>query len=190
MAGIEIHKEPDYGYRRSAPCDAVATALFVVGDPVALDTAQLRHAVDDDTEIEDGECVGFAAEPATGITAASRATNAADGFGVVENQDRTYWPVNAPGLQLRTRNFWGTGAPGTAVEPDAANIGDDYQLVGLNGLLTYGLEETASDNTTHIACCVQDVLDADMQPILRTGGTGVWVVFSVNAVSSQDVAGE
>jgi len=190
MAGYEIHKEPEYGYRRSAPCAAVATALFVTGDPVALTAQQLHHAVDDDTIILDEEIVGFACEPAMGITAASRNTVPADGFGVVTNQERTYWPVNAPGLQIRTQNFYATTAPGTLAVPDAANIGHDYNLVGENGLLLYGVEETAATPADDVVALIVDVLDVTMQPINESGGTGVWVVFQPHGRATQDVAGQ
>ena len=109
MSGFEIHQEPQYGYRMFAPCAPVATATFDVGDPVQLIANQLSDCIDDQVELLTGTCVGFACEPAEGISAGSRVVAAADGFGVVENQMRSYWPFNAPGLLLRTRNFWDAG---------------------------------------------------------------------------------
>ena len=124
MSGIEIHQEPEYGYRMFAPCGPAANADFDVGDPVGLSTNQLITCVDDQVELGIVDIIGFACEPATGVHAGSRATNPADGFGVVENQMRSYWPFDAPGLLLRTRNFWDAGDVVTKAEKEGTEIGD------------------------------------------------------------------
>jgi hypothetical protein len=190
MAGIEIHQEPDYAFRRTIPLAAAQT--FVTGDPVYLVAQQLTRSPIDSDEIAIAEMVGFACEPATGITAGSRATAVADGFGAVTNSNRAYWPVHAPGLQLRTRNFWGTTTPGTLAAPDAANIGHPYQIVGVLATLQYGVEETAATITTHPGAWIDDVLDANMRPINESGEAGVWVVFHVVSqaiTTTQDILG-
>lgn len=189
MSGFEFHRVPHDAKRVTAPCDAVATALFDVADPVLLDTQQLRQSVDDGGLVEDAECIGFACEPAEGITAASRTTNAADGFGVVENQERTYFYFNTPGLQLRTRNFYATGDPTTLAEPDANNIGVLYGMSAVAASGVFGVEETAGTVGTDATVLVENVLDANMRPITESGGTGVWVVFSGCADTTQDRVG-
>lgn len=186
MAGYEIHKEPDYAYRRTGPL--AATQTYDVGDPVYFVAQQLTETPHAGVEIPDGEIVGLAAEPAAGTTAGSRATAVADGFGAVTNSERAYWPCHAPGLQVRTRNFYAT-TTATLTAPDADNIGHQYQMVGIAATGMYGVEETAAVVTTHVGAMIDDVLDADMRPINESGGTGVWVVFHMVGISTQDLAG-
>ena len=172
MSGIEIHQEPEYGYRRFAPCAAAMT--FDIGDPVRLVTNQLADCIDDDTEILVPEIIGFACEPAEGITAPSRTTNAADGFGVVTNQVRSYWPVNAPGLLLRTRNFWATGGVSTQVEKEGTELGDQFTMTAAVGTNIWGIEETAPTQaggpgtivlTDMASFMIVQILTEDMNPI-------------------------
>ncbi|OGR29711.1 MAG: hypothetical protein A2139_02375 [Desulfobacca sp. RBG_16_60_12] len=164
MSGIEIHQEPTQAYRYFAPCSAAATATWDVGDPVRLVTNQLQDLPDDTTEALIAELIGFACEPAEGITARSRATNAADGFGVVTNQMRSYWPFDAPGLLLRTRNFWSDAAAADAGK-EGTEIGDLVSLVATTGTNVWGFEETAPTAATEIVFQIISILDEDMNPI-------------------------
>ena len=199
MSGFEIHQEPDYAYRMFLP---VAPAMtFDVGDPVRIVTNQLADTIDDQTELLVGECVGFACEPAEGTTAGSRATAAADGFGVVEGQVRTYWPFNAPGLLLRTRNFVLAADFFTQVEKDYTEIGDDFNIKGQTGTNVWGVEEEAPTYATgagtviatdSLAVLVVAVLDNDMNPLAtdatQTAGDG-WLVFKPIGYSQIEFGG-
>ena len=158
-----------------------ATQTYDQCDPVYLVANALTEADQDGSEVLVAECIGMAAEPALGTTAASRATNVADGFGAVTNSNRTYWHVHANGIQYRTRNFYGTGAAaaGTLAVPDAANIGVSYQ-VACSTAGQWGLEETAVTPGTEVLGNVIEVLDANLQPIGETGAAGVWVVFTIS----------
>jgi len=173
---------------RTAPL--AATQTFTAYDPVYLVANALTEAPADGTEVLVAECIGMAAEPAAGTTAGSRATAVADGFGAVTNSQRGYYHVHAAGIQYRTRNFWATGAVGTAATPDAGNIGVDYQLNNDSaGTGQWGIEETAVTPGTEVLCNVIDVLDANMRPIGESGGTGVWVVFTIaGSTLTQDIA--
>jgi hypothetical protein len=201
MSGFEIHQEPEYAYRRYAPCAPVATATFDVGDPVQLATNQLSDCPDDQTELLVGECIGFACEPAEGTTAGSRATAAADGFGVVENQMRAYWPFNAPGLLLRTRHFVLAADFFTEVEKDGTEIGDTFNIKGQTGTNVWGVEEEAPTYATgagtvivtdSLAVQVVAILDNDMNPITaddtQTAGDG-WIVFKPIGFSQCEFGG-
>jgi hypothetical protein len=190
MSGIQIHREPEDIHRQFAPCAPAATATFDVGDPVQLSTNQLSDCNDDASEILINEIVGFACEPAEGIHAGSRANVGADGFGVVENQMRSYWPFDAPGLVLRTRNFWATGTAGTQVEKDGTEIGDNFTMTAAAGTNNWGLDETAptyadgADGEERpgddAAFVVIAILDDNMNPIdadaTQTAGDG-WIIF-------------
>ena len=164
MSGIEIHQEPQQAFRYFAPCAPVATATFDVGDPVRLATNQLSDLDDDTSEVLIAELIGFACEPAEGTTAGSRATAAADGFGVVENQMRTYWPYDAPGLLLRTRNFW-SDAAAADVGKEGTEIGDIIGMVAETGTNVWGFEETAPTAATDVVFQIVAILDEDMNPI-------------------------
>ena len=185
MSGIEIHQEPDHAYRFFAPCAAAMT--FDIGDPVRIVTNQLADCIDDDTEILCNEIIGFACEPAEGTTAGSRATAAADGFGVVTNQMRTYWAYNAPGLLLRTRNFWAAAGASVQSEKDGTEIGDTFPMTAAAGTNIWGVENGAviladageinpADSANFL--CVA-ILDNDMNPIdaaaTQTAGDG-WMI--------------
>lgn len=186
MSGIEVHREPEDIFRSYAPCAAAMT--FDVGDPVRIVTNQLADCIDDDTEVLKGEIIGFACEPAEGITAASRTTNAADGFGVVTNQMRSFWPANAPGLLLRTRNFWVATGGGVQVEKDGTELFDQATMTAAAGTNLWGLEEgvpTITDAGEEAAAdmaafLIVAILDNDMNPInageTQTAGDG-WIVF-------------
>ncbi len=171
-----IHKEPTSLLRRDAPL--AATQTFLAGAPVRMVSNQLATSVADGTEILVAECVGFAIEPATGITAGSRATNTANGFGAVTNDKRTYIPFSTPGLQIKTKNFWVTTAAGTLAVPDTANIGLTYQISAESATNNWGVEETAAVAGTDLGAFIVDVLDANEVSIRVSGGTGVWVVFA------------
>jgi len=188
MSGIEIHKEPDYAYRMSAPCGPAASATFDVGDPVRIVNNQLVDCPDDQDELAITEIIGFACEPAEGIHAASRATNTADGFGVVENQERTFWAFDAPGLLLRTRNFWDAGDVVTPAEKEGADLYDLVNMKGETGTNRWGLEDEAPSGGTDAEFQIVQILledgtpiDADATVALGTApalgdGQG-WVVF-------------
>ena len=195
MSGIEIHQEPNYAYRMFAPCAPVATATFDVGDPVQIITNQLSDCIDDAGEIGVTEIIGFACEPAEGTTAGSRATAAADGFGVVENQPRSYWPFDAPGLLLRTRNLWVTATAGTQGPKEGTELYDLVTLTAAAGTNFWGCDETVPDAGTDAEFQIVAILDNDMNPIdadatqaLGTApatGDG-WIVFRpVRALLSQ-----
>jgi hypothetical protein len=201
MSGFFIHQEPEYGYRQYAPCAPAATATWDVGDPVRLATNQLSDCPDDQTEILVGEVIGFACEPAEGIHANSRVTRAADGFGVVENQMRSYWPFNAPGLLLRTRNFVLAADFFTQVEKDGTEIGDDFNFKGQTGTNVWGVEEEAPTYATSAgtvivtdsaAVRVVAILDNNMNPIdadaTQTAGDG-WIVFQPIGYSQNEFGG-
>lgn len=189
MSGIFIHREPENAVRRHAPLGT--SQAFDVGDPVGTTSQQLTEAPQDGTEVLAGEYVGFAAEPATGIHSASR-TGAANGFGAAENDIRTYYPAKAPGLQLRTRNFWATGAAGTQAAKTGADIGRVLQLSCENATSNWGVEETAGTTGTDAVAYVDAVLDDDMQLIdadaTLTAGDG-WIVFHMVGDTQEEDGG-
>jgi len=147
-----------------APCGPAATADFDVGDPVGLSTNQLITCTDNLGEVALTALIGFACEPATGTTAGSRVTNTADGFGVVENQMRAYWPFDAPGLLLRSKHFRSAGTA-TEVEKEGTEIGDLCNLTGSNGTNIWGFEEEAPTAGTDAEFQIVAILDENMNPI-------------------------
>lgn len=183
VPAFEFLKEPENALRNYLPPGA--SQDFNIGDPIQVTSNTMVVATDDTTELQAGECNGFACEPAAGIIAGSRDTTSAkaiaNGFGSAAVGHLTYVPFNTPGLQFKTKNFYATGAPGTLVAPDTGNIGVVYQIVtGTNGGTDWGLEETAAASND-LGAFVDDVLDANEVSITISGGTGVWVVFHPDA---------
>lgn len=184
MSGLFIHAEPHYGYRMWAPAGDAAT--WDIADPVQISTNQLEDCADTQVEIPIIAIVGFACEPAEGIHAASRTTSAADGFGAVENQMRSYWPFDAPGLLLRTRNFWDAGDVVTPAEKEGADLYDLVNMKGATGLNIWGLEDEAPTGGTDaefqiVAICREDMsfINADATVAAGTApplGEG-WIIF-------------
>ena len=199
MSGFEIHREPEDIFRLYAP---VAPAMtYDIGDPVQIVTDQLADCADATaTPILVSTCVGFACEPAEGIHAGSRVTEAADGFGVVEGQQRSYWPFDAPGLLLRTRNFYDDGAA-TLAEKDYTEFGGLYTIKGITGTNVWGVEEAAPAYVTgagtvvaadDIAVIIVAILDNNMIPLAtdatQTAGDG-WLVFRPTGYSQMQFGG-
>lgn len=190
MSGFEIHKEPENAERRFAPLGDAET--FDIADPVRLLSQQLSDCLDDASEILDHELVGFAAEPAEGIHAASR-TNPSGldyGLGAAENDWRTYYPAKAPGLVLRTRNYWTT--PGTQIAKPGSIIGTVKQITAPSGTNNWGIDDTAGAVGTDAVAHILEVLDDDMQPVDADGsvaaGSG-WLVFRIVGNTQDEIGG-
>ena len=162
-----------------------ASQTFKAGAPVTLSSGAIATCPADGTEILDGELLGFALTPAAGVHAGSR-TGAANGFGAATGDYVTVIPVTAPGVRIKTRNFWATGGT-TAATPDGANIGALYQITFNNqtGFDRWGVEETTGAADTDATFYVEAVLDINGIPLKIADTTGgVWVVGFVNAVDN------
>jgi hypothetical protein len=189
MSGLFFHKEPENAERLYAPLGNSET--FDIYDPVQFTSQQLSDsAAAADAELTDGDIVGFACEPAEGIHSGTRTSvNAGDGFGAIENDWRTYFPFDAPGLQLRTRNFWADGDSTTDVAKDGTLIGTVLGMI-VNASGAYGLENALPGDATDAQFFVVAVLDNNMQPInadaTQTAGDG-WLVFRPVAADSSQI---
>lgn len=192
MSGLFIHQEPEYAYRMWACCGDAAT--WDAFDPVQVVTNQLEDCVDNLGEIVESAIIGFACEPAEGMHAGSRITRVADGFGAVENQERSYWPFDAPGLLLRTRHFWSAGTV-TPVAKEGTEIGDLCMMIGEAGTNRWGIEEAAA-GANDAEFQIVAILDDDMNPINAdatvalgtapaTGDDSGWIVFRPVKLLSQ-----
>lgn len=192
MSGLVLHQEPEGAFRLAAPLGDAET--FDHMDPVRLVSQQLSDAVlTTDTALLANGVVGFAMERAEGINATSRSTSTANGFGAAENSDRTYIPWDAPGLQIRTRNYWTTA--GTQIAKAGTLIGTIKHLSPFTGSI-WGVDATAVTegdagelNATDSALIlITAVLDNNMIRInadaTLTAGEG-WIVFKPVGASSQ-----
>lgn len=187
MSGFFIHKEPEGADRKWAPLGDSET--FEAGDPVQLVSQQLSDCPDDASPLEDGELIGFAVQPATGIHSSTR-TGAANGFGAAENDRVPYIPAKAPGLQIRTRNYWTT--PGTQIAKAGSIIGTLKQISSPNGTNNWGVESTAGTPGTDATFHVDEVLDDDMVSIdadaSLAAGVG-WVVGHIVGDTQNETGG-
>lgn len=195
MAGFEIHKEPEYAYRYVGL--GLAAQAFDANDPVSINAnGRIIATPADETVPEDGEIIGIACCRAEGVTAGSRAAAAADGFGAVTGDPLAYWPVNAPGLLLRTRNYWNdeTANPPTETAITGALKGAVRSIVAADHTLPVAINDDWGVNTnapagaagayTDVAVQVIEVLDANMNPVDDTA-VGEWLVFRILPDHSQ-----
>jgi hypothetical protein len=132
---------------------------------VQIATLQLSDCIDDAGEIGITEIIGFACEPAEGLTAGSRGGAAADGFGVIENRMVPYWPFDAPGLLLRTRHLWVTATAGTEGPKEGTELYDLVTMTAAAGTNEWGLDETVPDAGTDAEFQIVAILREDMSPI-------------------------
>ncbi len=189
MSGISFHREPENADREFAPL--AATQTYDIGDPVYVTGGQLTESPADETIVLDGELVGWALEPARGITAGSRANNADNGFGAATNQTRSYVPAK-PGVLMETRNLWldQAASPPTRTAITGALTGTLHQLVSANDAAAptnWGLEDTAATEATDATMRVVAVLDDRGNPVAGSAA-GTRIVFEAASATTQ-VAG-
>jgi hypothetical protein len=159
---------------------------------------QLTRSPKDDTNILVGELIGFASEPATGSTAASRATVAAGSFeraapgapfgdvGSQENAYRGYISLT-PGQLWATSNFWTTVAATTQGTISGAELGDLFEISCADDATgEWGLVNAGPTVTADVAARLVYILNARGEPqnadfaATTTGpGTGITLVFEI-----------
>ena len=164
-----------------------AAQAFAAGEPVAVvDAGTLTEPDQDNTEIiiTDIDSAGFGGiacygpgeidiDPKTGAAFATGA-------------QIPYWPWGQ-GILFITSNFWATGGSATAVTPLQTDVGEAYQMTYATAgapVLGWGLEQTAGVRGTDLVCLVHDVLDANFAPIRISSGTGVYLLFEIEAPST------
>lgn len=186
MSGFELHRVPENAERIYAPL--APTQTFDHYDPVQLVSQQLTASPTDASEVLDSEFIGFACEPAAGITAASRASNPTNGFGAAENDMRTYLRGNTPGLLLKTKNYWTT--PGTQIAKNGNTIGTLHEISAVAATDIWGVESTAGGPGTDATALIEAILDEDGNPIdadtSLTAGEG-WIIFRMIGGMQGDV---
>lgn len=155
-----------------------ASEVFEVGEPVAVvDAGTLTEPSGQFiiTDADAGLLIGIAAagpgagniDPATG---AAYATGASIPF----------WPINQ-GTLFITSNVFAAGA-GSASAPLQTDVGEPYQITyGTTNPIGWGVEKTAGVEGVDVVATIVEVLDANKAPIRITGGTGVYVVFTITA---------
>lgn len=176
MSGIRVYQERGDASRRSHPL--AASQSYDSVDPVYLVANKLTVSPTDGTEILVAELLGFAGEPAQGVTAPTR-TNLT-GAGAVENQQRVYMPLNEGRILFATKNWWNTGAAGTQTgRPEGGDLGGLFQISGTAGGV-WGIEDTAATPATDAAARVVRINDGDGNPIDAADTTnGVEAVFEI-----------
>lgn len=178
---------------RHAPLDATQT--FDTGELVKIvDSGEIAEFPADTTEalIADMDsalhggiaCYG----PAGGAQTNDRTvTNPKTGIAYATGDEIAYWPLNQDILWI-TDNFFATGA-GSAVAPAQTDVGESYQLTHATFGTPdagWGVEQTAGVAGTDVQAKIVEVLDARFDPIRISSQTGVYVVFTIEAVVDTD----
>ena len=163
----------------------IATAGFVLGEPVGIDASDggVAESPTDGSNVENHEIVGIALGPASyNIGGVASTKNPRTGANFAAG-DRV--PVAVPTNQSTfiTSNFTTDGATFDNAAPTAAMIGDEIGLVHIGG--DWGVEHGTLDTNATIGRIV-DLLDADKNSIQGTTntlatGTTYYVVFKILA---------
>jgi hypothetical protein len=160
---------------RQAPLTASAT--FLEGElVVVVDAGTLSEMPQDDDQILIGD---FDSGLLGGVAAMDGHTTRTDRTARSTGDMISYYPIN-DGTLFITENFVATGDPDTAVIPAGTDVGESYQVTGVNGDGSWAIEQTAGAMGVNMCAIVHQVLNARKEPIGATDTTtGKWVVFEL-----------
>jgi len=141
-----------------------------------VDAGTLSECTQDDTQLIIAD---FDSGLIAGVAAMDGDTTRTDGHARSTGDLISYYPVN-DGTLFITQNFVAAGDPDTAVIPAGTDVGESYQVVGVNGDGSWAIEQTAGVEGVDLQAIVHNVLNARMEPIGATDTTtGVYVVFEM-----------
>ena len=160
---------------RNAPL--TASESFREGEMVALvDAGTLSELPQDDTQIILGD---FDSGLLGGVAAMDGDTARTDGFARNTGDMISYYPINDGNLFI-TKKFVGAGTPDAAVVPAGTDVGESYQVAGIDLIGGWAIEQTAGVRGVDLCAIVHQVLNSRMEPIGATDTTtGVWIVFEL-----------
>ena len=155
---------------------------FEAGEPIAVvDAGTLSEPTQNNVEwLVTESDIGFQAGIAAFGPGASN-INPRTGVAFTALDDIAYWPVNQ-GTVFITKNFY-TAAAAATVAPTQAEVGESYQITYATATSPagWGIEVTAGDTGLDFQANIIEVLDTNKDPIRLTGGTGVYVLFTIDA---------
>jgi hypothetical protein len=167
----------------TASARLTASASFREGELVAVaDAGTLSEVVQDDSQIiiadlDSGLLGGVAAMDGDTTRTDGFARNAATAS--VPGDIITYWPWNQ-GTLFITKNFVGAGTPDTAAIPAITDVGESYQVAGINLNGTWAIEQTAGVEGVDLQAIIHQVLNVRKEPIqVGDTTTGVYLVFEL-----------
>ena len=170
---------PGGGHCRVLEFPVAAAQTFVEGAVVRVNTSgQLVASVDNPTS---ANVFGIAATG--GDTTAGTGTLDPDTGSVITTGGMVKVYVPDITTVFRTMNFSSAGAAFGDVAPAAGHIGDEINIELIGG--NYGVGIAGSNNLGRIV----DVVNADGNSVMRSGGTGVTVYFQLLAHQSTPVTG-
>ena len=188
-------KSPLGGTTEVRVAGMTASQTFLLGQPVGVVDAGTVTAVSNvegtawtlasqDTGYLGGiSCFAVGGDDGDGTTSSVGAPiNPKTGAVFTTNDEVAFWPFNQ-GTLFITRNFHDTAAT-AAVVPAVTDIGEAYTISPSHTAaagLGWGLAQTGPTFATDVHAMVVDVLDAQRAPIRISGGTGVSLVFEINA---------
>jgi hypothetical protein len=160
---------------RYAPLTASST--FLEGEMVAVvDAGTLSELTQNDGQITLSE-----ADSALffGVAAMDGGTTRTDGFARSTGDLISYYPVN-DGTLFITKNFVGAGTPDTAAIPADSDVGESYQIAGINANGTWAIEQTAGVMGVDLCALIHNVLNVRKEPLAAGDSTtGIWLVFEL-----------
>lgn len=166
-----------------------ASEVFEAGEPVMIvDAGTLTEPPDDATQWLVADLTGTGTNiMGAGIAAYGPGAGNIDpatGAAFATGADIPFWPINQ-GTLFITDNFFAAGAAAAAT-PAQTDVGESYQITYSTtaGIIGWGVEQTQGVVGTDVCANVWEVLDTDKAPIRISGGTGVYVVFEINATTT------
>lgn len=160
-----------------------ASETFVAGEPVSINAdGELTESADDPV---DADLFGIAL--ASGDTVGATDGNGTFKFKIGAFAPGTGYPTTGDLVPVQvpdsntyfiTKNFSAAGSAFADASPALADIGDEVGLSLISG--SWGVDQSATNNT----CRIVDVLDANLNSIQLSGGTGTQVVFQIVAHQS------
>ena len=154
-----------------------ASAEFVEGEMVVVVDAGTLSEMDQD----DGQIVIADFDSALlGGVAAMDGDTSSDARKVRATGDLvSYYPINE-GILFITENFVGNNTPDTAAIPAGTDVGESYQIAGINANGTWAIEQTAGVRGVDLCALIHNVLNVRKEPIGATDTTtGKWLVFEL-----------
>ncbi len=154
-----------------------ASEAFLEGEMVFLnDEGEIEEMVQDDSQII---LADFDTTYVAGVAAMDGDTTRTDGFARSTGDLIGYYPVNE-GTLFITKNFVGASTPDTAVIPAGTDVGESYQVAGINLNGTWAIEQTAGVMGVNLNALIHNVLNVRKEPIGATDTTtGIWLVFEL-----------
>ena len=183
MAARDImpFKSPHGGTTTVKTGSMTANEVFEVGEPVmVVDAGTITEPTDDAAQWTVAQMdIGMQCGIACFGPGASN-INPRTGVAFATADEVAFWPANE-GTLFITSNVFAAGA-GSASAPALTDMGESYQITyGTTDPIGWGVEKTAGVSGVDVQALIVDVLDAQLNPISRSGNTGVYVVFEIIA---------